>query len=100
MMELVQKGEFDQLKLGADNINAEAKGESALQRNWRPLTMLIFVTIIANNYLIYPYLSLFWHAAPQLPIPPQMFNLLDLGLTGYIVGRSGEKMVKAWADKK
>ena len=32
----------------------------------------------------------------MLEIPPDMWGLLKLGLSGYIVGRSGEKMVTAW----
>jgi len=56
----------------------------------------LFGIIIANNYIIYPYLSLFMDDAPMLEIPPDMWGLLKLGLSGYIVGRSGEKMVTAW----
>ena len=55
-----------------------------------------FVFIIANNYILYPYLSLFFTEAPVLAIPPDMWDLLKIGLGGYVVGRSGEKMVKAW----
>lgn len=81
-------------------ITAEAKGESWLQRNWRPMTMMVFVSIVANNYLIAPYIGLF---APSykliLDTPPDLWALIKIGLGGYVVGRSGEKMVKAWASK-
>ena len=57
--------------------------------------MLTFVAIIANNYILYPYISLFWNAAPILEIPPDMWGLLKIGLGGYVVGRSAEKVAKA-----
>ena len=56
--------------------------------------MLTFVAIIANNYILYPYLSLFWGEAPVLEIPPDMWGLLKIGLGGYVVGRSAEKVAK------
>lgn len=80
-------------------VRAEVQSESWLTRNWRPLTMLTFVAIIANNYILYPYLSLFWDKAPALPIPADMWNLLKLGLGGYVVGRSVEKAVKIYTSK-
>lgn len=83
----------------AENIRAEIKGESWLQRNWRPLTMMVFVTIIANNHIIYPYLRLFWNEAPQLPeLSQNMWDLLKIGMGGYVVGRSGEKAFKTWKE--
>lgn len=74
-------------KLQADVIESESKGESWLQRNWRPLLMLTFMVIIANNYIVFPYFA----AAHMVEIPPDMWALLKLGMTGYIVGRSIEK---------
>ena len=80
-------------------IVAEAQGHSWLQRNWRPILMITIVAVIANNYLLYPYLSLFWTDAPAIELPPKLFNLLAIGVGGYVVGRSGEKMVKNWKEK-
>jgi len=54
--------------------------------------MLVFVAIIANNYLLYPYLALFWTKAPMLELPPDLWALLKIGLGGYTVGRSAEKV--------
>ena len=80
-------------------IEAEAKGGSWLQRSWRPITMLVFVFIIANNYILFPYISLFGGKATALAIPPDMWSLLKIGLGGYVVGRSLEKSVKAYKGK-
>lgn len=80
-------------------IVAEATGASWLQRNWRPGLMTLFGVIIANNYILYPYLSLFFTEAPVLEIPPEMWSLLKLGIGGYVVGRSAEKGIQTWKGK-
>ena len=81
-------------------IVAEAGGESWMQRNWRPLTMLTFVAIIANNYIIVPYANAFGLIVPMLEIPPGMWGLLTVGIGGYVGGRSWEKIEKIKAEKK
>jgi len=81
-------------------IIAEAQGDSWLQRNWRPVTMLVFVVIIANNYILFPYVQLFGGPAVKLEIPPDMWSLLKLGIGGYIIGRSAEKGIKTWKETK
>jgi hypothetical protein len=68
-------------------ITSEAKSDSMLARNWRPILMLTFTVIVAFNYIIAPLFSVHY-----LPIPPDMWALLKLGITGYIVGRSAEKV--------
>ena len=92
--------EFETLvKEQASIIKAEATGQSWLQRNWRPALMLIIMVIIANNYILFPYLSLFTTKAIMLDLPVYMWDLIKLGVGGYVVGRSGEKIVKVWKDK-
>jgi hypothetical protein len=88
-----------ELDAKAKIIVAETQGHSWLQRNWRPILMITIVAVIANNYLLYPYLSLFWTDAPAIDLPAKLFNLLAIGVGGYVVGRSGEKMVKNWKEK-
>lgn len=92
--------DMDQINARMKIIVAEAMGDSWLQRNWRPGLMALFGIIIANNYIIYPFLRLFWPEAPVLTIPPDMWDLLKLGIGGYIVGRSGEKVIEAWKGQK
>jgi hypothetical protein len=53
--------------------------------------MLVFVTVIANNYLIAPYVQAFGGVAVVLDIPQGMWTLLTMGLGGYVVGRTIEK---------
>ncbi len=89
----IASGEFVTLvKARTSIIMAEAKG-GWLQRNWRPMLMVLFGIIIANNFLIHPYIALFWPGKSiALTIPPDMWALLKLGIGGYIVGRSVEKV--------
>ena len=89
----------NELSKQADIVRTEAQSDSWLTKNWRPITMMTFVIIIANNYIIYPYLSLFFAKAPMLPIPADMWQLLKIGLGGYVVGRSVEKAVKSYKGK-
>lgn len=78
----------------ASVITAEAKSESWIARNWRPITMLTFVYIIAHNYI---FATLFHLTV--VPIPPDMWDLLKLGIGGYIAGRSVEKVADTVAAK-
>jgi len=78
----------------ASVIKSEAQGHSWLQRNWRPILMLTIVFIIANNYILFPYVELFGHKAVQLDLPDHMWSLMKIGVGGYILGRSGENIVK------
>jgi hypothetical protein len=74
-------------------ILAEAQG-TWLQRNWRPILMLIAIIIIANNYILFPYISAFTDKVKVLELPGGLWTLLTTGVTGYVVGRSGEKIAK------
>lgn len=78
---------------------AEIQGESWLQRNWRPLLMITIVAIVANNYLLSPYLGAMFGIGLMLELPQALWDLMTLGVGGYIAGRSGEKMVSAWKGK-
>ncbi len=69
-------------------IRTEATGHSWLQRNWRPIIMLLFAYIIAHNYVLAPVFGI-----TATEIPPDMWTLLKIGIGGYVVGRSAEKVV-------
>ena len=94
LLALQQSGELKELESAMNIIVAEAKSEHWVTAAWRPITMLIFVSIIANNYILYPYLSLFWTDAPALDVPDPLWDLLKIGIGGYVVGRSAEKVAK------
>jgi hypothetical protein len=69
-------------------VMSEATSESWLARNWRPILMLTFTYIIAHNFVIAPIFGL-----GSLTVPEQMWELLKIGMGGYIFGRSAEKIV-------
>jgi len=91
LQEMVLAGQMKEIEAAAQIIVAEAKGDSWLQRSWRPLLMCLFGVIIANNYLVVPLFG-----TPAADIPPDMWDLLKLGVGGYVLGRSVEKGVKVW----
>ena len=97
---LIVHAEAQAMQEQAKVIVAEAQGESEIQRNWRPITMLTFVFIIANNYIIVPYAVAMGAPVPMLDIPGGMWSLLTVGIGGYIGGRSFEKIAKIKADDK
>ena len=68
-------------------IESETKGESWLQRNWRPVLMCICMFIVFNNYVLVPYFKL-----PVTTLDEHIWTLMDLGVGGYVAGRSLEKI--------
>jgi len=73
-------------------IIAEAKGQSWLQRNWRPGLMALFGLIVANNYIVFPYLSMFTDKVKVLEFPGAFWGLLVTGVGGYIGAKSVERI--------
>tara|TARA_R110000824_G_scaffold182458_1_gene363300 strand:+ start:250 stop:648 length:399 start_codon:yes stop_codon:yes gene_type:complete len=92
--------EQEVVKAQRDVIVAEANSQSFIARNWRPIMMLTFVFIIANNYILFPYVQLFGGTSLELEIPDAMWSLLKIGVGGYVCGRSGEKMVESYAKNR
>lgn len=86
-----------ELEEQASIIVAEAQG-NWIQRSWRPILMLTIVAIVANNYLLFPYLKMFTSKAVILELPDKLYTLMTIGVGGYIVGRSGEKMMRTWKN--
>lgn len=74
--------ESEQLKSKTAIILAEANSQSILARNWRPVTMLTFLALVVAD-------SFGWLANP---LAEQAWTLLQIGLGGYVVGRSAEKV--------
>ncbi|WP_444911063.1 3TM-type holin [Microbulbifer sp. PAAF003] len=82
--------DLEELKAATKVITVEASGESWLQRNWRPVTMLTFVGLIVFHWLGW--------TAPNLSEDQTLalLEIVKIGLGGYVVGRSAEKAMKAW----
>ena len=69
-------------------IIAEANSQSWIARNWRPISMLTFLVLVVLD-------SFGWLASP---LAPEAWMLLQIGLGGYVVGRSMEKIVPKVVD--
>jgi len=91
----ILKFDWSAIQRQFDVIIAEASG-NWLQRSWRPILMLSIVAIVVNNYIVYPYLALFGVKATMLELPQNLWDLLKIGVGGYIVGRSAEKVAENW----
>ena len=94
VFKVLKEQQLELQKLQTEIILAEANG-NWLQRSWRPVLMLAFGFIVIYVKFIAPLFS--------LPIPPlenEFWNLLQLGIGGYVVGRSVEKVAKNITIKK
>jgi hypothetical protein len=94
VFKVLQEQQLELQKLQTEIVLAEANG-NWLQRSWRPILMLAFGFIVIYVKFIAPLFS--------LPIPPlenEFWNLLQLGIGGYVVGRSAEKIANNITIKK
>lgn len=71
-------------------ITTETKSESWITRSWRPITMLTFLILIVLYSLGVVKL--------QADFADKFMTLVQIGLGGYVVGRSAEKAVPALAE--
>lgn len=100
---IYQEGvELDKKLIEAKTSIIIAEAQSGwLTRSWRPIMMLMFGFCI------------FWevvgqaHILPAIVLPDRMWDLMELGLGGYVIGRSAEQVVKSaaplvegWKGKK
>jgi len=83
-MQRVFDYEAEMLQAKSKIVHAEASSKHWLTANWRPITMLTFLVLVVGDSLGF------------LPndLNDQAWLMLELGLTGYIVGRSGEKIAE------
>ena len=44
-----------------------------------------FIVIVANNYILYPYLSIFTDRVRVLDLPDRLWTLMEIGVGGYIL---------------
>jgi hypothetical protein len=89
----MQAMEFEKAALEAQAriVEAEAKSEHWLTANWRPIVMLGFFGLVVARW--------FGYSAPNIPqeVEMQLWTLLQVGIGGYVAGRSLEKVAEAVA---
>ena len=91
-------GEHEELIAKSRIIQAEAESKHWLTATCRPALMWICIIVIANNYILAPVLNSVFGTSLALSIPDPMWNLLTIGVGGYIAGRSGEKIAHKWKE--
>ena len=86
----VIKAESEALQAKASIVRAEAQSDHWLAANWRPIVMLLFAGLAVLDA---------FGALPN-PLAEDMWLLLQIGIGGYVVGRSGEKIAKTVIQAK
>jgi hypothetical protein len=67
--------------------------------SWRPLLMYVLIFILVWNYILGPVLLFFFKASITITLPGDVWTLLQIGLGGYVVGRSAESVARTMANK-
>ena len=93
MATLAEKHAQESWKEQASIIREEAKS-NGLASMWRPILMLVITAIVAIHYLVFPLINVVFGADLMIALPPELWQMLNIGVGGYIVGRSGEKIAQ------
>ena len=93
IQEKLLAGELKELEGAAKIIETEAKG-GFLQRNRRPVMMLTFAGLIVAHWVGF--------TAPNIPesVQNSLLNIILVGIGGYTVGRSAEKVATNFRKDK
>lgn len=79
-------------------VEAEAKSESWLAANWRPIMMVTFLCLVVNKWTGLSVILGF----PQIFIPQEieleLWSLMKIGIGGYVGGRTLEKIAPSVAE--
>jgi hypothetical protein len=91
LLAMQQTGQLAELSAAVSVIIAEASG-NWLQRSWRPLMMITFTALIVARWLG-------WTAPNLQPAEyEQLWEIIKLGIGGYTIGRTVEKVTPAIVD--
>jgi hypothetical protein len=96
--QLLQSG-TEELKAAASIVEAEAKSNWFVA-SWRPLLMYVLIFILVWNYILGPIIKVFSGTVITFELPGDVWTLLNIGLGGYVVGRSGESIARTLAKKQ
>lgn len=84
-----------EINRSADVISQEAKSQSWLPRNVRPLLLLLWGLCITFNQVV-PLFARFWIPGLQpLALDPWVYKLTAIGFTGYVTARTWEKVTNS-----
>lgn len=87
LLKMQQAGELTELAHRAGIVQAEAASEHWLTATWRPILMLVFGGLIVARW--------FGWSSPGLTEAEylKLWDIVEFGIGGYVVGRSAEKIV-------
>lgn len=87
-----------EFKAAAAIVEAEAKA-NWFAASWRPMLMYVLIFILVWNYIVGPIVKVFTGSVITFELPGDVWTLLNIGLGGYVVGRSGESIARTLANK-
>jgi len=93
------KSSTEQIKAAASIVEAEAKS-GWFSASWRPLLMYVLIFILVWNYIIGPVIKMVLGTVITFELPGDVWTLLQIGLGGYVVGRSGESIARTLENKQ
>jgi len=96
--EQLLKSSTEELKAAASIVEAEAKA-GWFTASWRPLLMYVLIFVLVFNYIFAPIIKMFTGSVIGFDLPGDVWTLLQIGLGGYVVGRSGESIAKSLANR-
>ncbi len=87
-----------ELQAAARIVEAEAKA-GWFASSWRPLLMYVLIFILIWNYVLGPVLLFLFKDSITITLPGDFLKILQIGLGGYVVGRSAESVARTMANK-
>ena len=97
--EQLLKSSTEELKAAASIVEAEAKS-GWFSASWRPLLMYVLIFVLVFNYIFAPIIKMITGIVVGFELPGDVWTLLQIGLGGYVVGRSGESIARSLANKQ
>ncbi len=88
----------EELKAAAKIVEAEAKA-GWFASSWRPLLMYVLIFVLVFNYIFAPIVKMLTGIVVGFELPGDVWTLLNVGLGGYVVGRSAESVARSLASK-
>jgi hypothetical protein len=91
VMEMQQSGQLKEFEGAVQILTTEMQG-NWLQKSWRPVVMLTVAALIVARWL--------GSSAPNLSQEEYLalWSIVELGLGGYVIGRSAEKIAGTVAE--
>lgn len=87
------------MKEKAELVKSETEGRW-YQRLWRPLFMYLFWFMLLQEFVLFPWMRAIGLPTPEVILPDQIWTLITIGFSGYMVARTVEKKMPNIDPKK